>query len=74
LEVKIGVQSVAREVVVETDMTSGEIERALTEALATDGGVLRVTDRNGSRVLVPVATLGYVEIGKSTTKQVGFGS
>jgi hypothetical protein len=74
VEVKIGVQSVPREIVVETPMTPEEIERALTEALDTDDGVFRITDENGGQILVPAGKVGYVEIGQAENKRVGFGT
>jgi 3-hydroxyacyl-CoA dehydrogenase len=74
VEVKIGVQSVARELVIETSMTPDDVERALTLALGTSDGIFRITDDSGGQTLVPVDKLGYVEIGKSTSKSVGFGT
>jgi len=52
VEVKIGIQSVARELVVETDAPADEIERQLTVALA-DGGhsVFTVPVAKGGKVL-----------------------
>lgn len=74
MEVKIGVQSVAREIVIDTPVTAEEVERALTEALADEDGVLRLTDSNGGVILVPTEKLGYVEIGESENRRVGFGA
>ena len=73
MEVKIGVQNAARELVVETDESTDAIEKLVTEALASDG-VLSLTDTKGRRTVVPVAKLAYVEIGRSVVGQVGFRS
>lgn len=73
MEVKIGVRSVPRELVVETTMSVDEVRQALTAALA-DGGVLEITDEKGGHVLVPAAQLGYVEIGGAEPRRVGFNS
>jgi len=73
MEVKIGVQSVPREIVVDTPMSTDELRQALTDALSSDG-FLEVSDEKGGRVMVPVAHLGYVEIGGAEPRRVGFNS
>lgn len=73
MEVKIGVQNAARELVVETDDTSDAIEKAVTTAVES-GGVLALTDSKGRRTVVPADKLAYVEIGSSHVGQVGFRS
>ncbi len=57
--------------VVETDETSENLEKMVTEAVASDG-VLAITDTKGRKVLVPAARLAYVEIGGGVSGQVGF--
>ncbi|MEV0229862.1 DUF3107 domain-containing protein [Nonomuraea sp. NPDC050786] len=73
MEIKIGVRSVHRELVVETDLTAEQIEEEIRSALSVERGVFAVTDVKGRRVVVPVASLGYVEIGEDETRPVGFG-
>ena len=73
MEIKIGVRSVHRELVVETDLSAEEIEEELRKALAADKGVFSLTDTKGRRVIVPVASLGFVEIGEDESRPVGFG-
>jgi hypothetical protein len=73
MEIKIGVQSVHREIIVETDMSAEQVEEELRNALAADKGVFSVTDVKGRRVVVPVASLGFVEIGEDEQRAVGFG-
>ncbi|HJQ05412.1 MAG TPA: DUF3107 domain-containing protein [Nocardioides sp.] len=73
VEVKIGVQNVARELVVETEETNDAIAAALKSAIDTDG-VFSLTDAKGKVTLVPTAKLAYVEIGRSVAGQVGFRS
>ena len=62
MEVKIGVENVQRELVVETDATD-----ALSGA-----GVFRLVDTRGRSVLVPAAKVAYLEIGSGTSGAVGF--
>lgn len=73
VEVKLGVQHTARELVIETDETSEGVEALVSDALASDG-VLKLTDTKGKVTVVPVAKLAYVEIGRSVAGQVGFRS
>lgn len=74
MQVRIGVQSVARELVVETSDSADEVERAVADAVAEDDGVFTLRSKSGARVVVPTAKLAYVEIGESESKSVGFRS
>ncbi len=74
MEVKIGVQHANRELVIETNLSSDEIEKSVSEALGTGGGLLSLTDSKGRRVIVPADRLAYVELGTPTAGQVGFRS
>ncbi|HEY0870608.1 MAG TPA: DUF3107 domain-containing protein [Acidothermaceae bacterium] len=73
MEVKIGVQYAAREIVVESGQTPAAVE-ALVAAAVKDGGLLILADERGRRVLVPVEKLAYVEIGEASERRVGFGT
>ncbi|HEY4615140.1 MAG TPA: DUF3107 domain-containing protein [Citricoccus sp.] len=71
MEIRIGVQNVAREVVLETDASNEDVARLVSDAVA-EGGMLRLKDTKGRVVMVPVSTLGFVEIGTETPRPVGF--
>jgi Protein of unknown function (DUF3107) len=73
VEVKIGIQSVPRELEMETSSSFEEIERALKAAVADDG-VFVLTDEKGGKVLVPADKIAYVEIGGAEPRRIGFGS
>jgi Protein of unknown function (DUF3107) len=73
VEVRIGMQSVQRELMVETSMSQEEVEAALTAAMAADGGVFILPDEKGGRVLVPAGKIAYVEVGGPDSRRVGFG-
>jgi hypothetical protein len=74
MEIKIGVRSVHRELVLETDLSAEQVEEEIRNALSVDrGGVIAITDIKGRRVIVPVASLGFIEIGEDETRPVGFG-
>lgn len=72
MEVKIGIQSVVRELVLETESAFEEVERSLTAAI-TDGGVFVLTDEKGGKVMVPADKIAYVEIGGAEPRRIGFG-
>ncbi len=72
MEVKIGVQSIPRELVVETPSTSDEVERSLMAALK-DGGIFTLRDEKGGRILVPAEKIGYVELSGNEQRRIGFG-
>jgi len=71
VEVKIGVQQAARELVVETDEAAETVEKLVAEALG-GGDLLSLTDHKGRKVIVPSAKIAYVEIGPRTIGKVGF--
>jgi hypothetical protein len=71
VEVRIGVKGAPRELVIDTGDSAGEVEAAVRAAVA-DGGVFTLLDAKGKQVLVPVATLAYVEVGEHERGKVGF--
>ncbi|ASW53494.1 DUF3107 domain-containing protein [Plantactinospora sp. KBS50] len=71
MEVKIGVQYAPRELVMESAQSPAEIERIVTEAIASDG-TLSLTDEKGRRLIVPVSKVAYVEIAEASPRAVGF--
>ena len=74
VEVKIGVQFANRELVIDSQDSSDEIEKAVNAALSGDTSVLALTDIKGRRVLVPTDKLAYVELGSPSSGHVGFRS
>jgi hypothetical protein len=75
MEVKVGIQSVPRELVVETDTPADEIERALSAALQNrERAVFTLSVTKGGKVLIPADKIAYVEFGGSESRRVGFGN
>ncbi|HEV2376496.1 MAG TPA: DUF3107 domain-containing protein [Streptosporangiaceae bacterium] len=72
MEVKIGVQSIPRELTVETTASAEDVEQALREA-ATDGGLLILDNDKGGKVIIPADKIGYVELAGSEQRRIGFG-
>lgn len=73
MEVKIGVQNAPRELVIETEQSPDVIERSLIDALTAEHGVFTLSDQRGRRIMIPVAKLGYLELGEPEQRRVGFG-
>jgi hypothetical protein len=71
VEVKIGVQNSVRELVIESNEGADVVARSVAEQVAA-GGILTLTDEKGRQLLVPVASLAYVEIGEPSVRKVGF--
>jgi Protein of unknown function (DUF3107) len=74
VEVKVGVQNAARELILESGQSADEIEKAVATALGKSGGILSLADERGRKVLIPADRLAYVEIGEQVERRVGFGA
>jgi len=74
MEVKIGVQHANRELIIDSDMGSADLEKAIEAALAGSASVLSLTDTKGRKIIVPADKLAFVEIGSPAIGQVGFRS
>ncbi|MCW3157456.1 DUF3107 domain-containing protein [Micropruina sonneratiae] len=73
MEIKVGVIHAPREIVLESEESSSDVETAFTEAIKNDS-VLTLTDERGRKVLVPAAKIAYLEIGQEAVRRVGFGA
>jgi Protein of unknown function (DUF3107) len=75
VEVKIGIQSVPRELVVETDTPAEQIERNLAAALEKGGTAMFTLDtQKGGKILIPADKVAYVEFTPVESRRVGFGN
>jgi hypothetical protein len=73
VEVRIGVQNVSREVIFESSDSAAEVAAAVNASLEK-GTALSLTDDRGRQLLIPAGVLGYVQIGESEKRGVGFGN
>ena len=73
MEVKIGIQSIQRELVVDTLSSPDEVERSLLTALS-NGGMFVVRDDKGGKILIPADKIGYVELNGAEQRKIGFGN
>jgi len=73
MEVRIGIQSVPRELICETDTAADQIERDLRAALEA-GSVFALSVQKGGKVLVPSDKIAYLEFIGAEARRVGFGN
>ncbi len=73
MEVKVGIQSITRELVVDTPSSPDEVERSLLTAVS-NGGMFVVRDEKGGKVLIPADKIGYVELSGNEQRRIGFGN
>jgi hypothetical protein len=71
MEIRIGVQHVTREVVLESNETLAAVQKSVDAALST-GSLLTLTDEKGRTVMVPGDKIAFIEIGAQTAGRVGF--
>ncbi|MBI1757651.1 MAG: DUF3107 domain-containing protein [Actinobacteria bacterium] len=74
MEVKIGVQNTPREIAFESAQSPTEVEKAVSEALQSPSGVLKLVDEKGRRIIVAASVIAYVEIAEAEIRRVGFGA
>lgn len=75
MEVKVGIQHVTREIVVESTESAVDIEKELLSSIAVGGdGVFTLSDERGRKVLIPVGKIAYVDLGEENARHVGFGA
>lgn len=72
MEIKIGIQNIGREIVLESAQDADTVATVVEEAI-TKGTDLRLKDDKGRIIIVPGSALGYVEIGAEEARKVGFG-
>ena len=71
--IRIAVANVSSELSFESAHSPAEIKALVTTALSS-GVPLALTDVRGHEILIPAEKIGYVEIGESTERRVGFGA
>ena len=73
MEVRIGVTYTPREIEVELeDADVDAVRKDVEGAVATESGMLWLTDRTGRTVGVPSGKIAYVEINPREERRVGF--
>lgn len=70
MEVRIGIKENGRDLTFESDQDAKSLAALVEEALGSS--VLKVTDSKGKLIMVPSASIAYVEIGAEEGRRVGF--
>lgn len=71
MEIKIGVQHVARELVIDSALEAQEAVEQITAAVSS-GSPLILTDAKGNVTVVPAGVIGYAAVGAEQKRAVGF--
>lgn len=71
MDVRIGIQNVAREVVIESAETAEKVTQTVRDAISGSTDLV-LTDSKGRQIIVPAGVIGYVEIGAEEQRRVGF--
>lgn len=71
MKVIIGVRNVAREVMVDVEMSAEDFSAAVKHAVA-HGEVLDLTDSHGQNFLIPGSAIGFTQITAEEPRRVGF--
>ena len=72
MEILIGIRGNKNLLGFDVDMSENELIAKVNEALASDHGVLDLTDTKGQRTLVPAQALAYVQVANKSERRVGF--
>ena len=73
MEIRIGITNTSRELSFETNQPVVELEKLIAAQVAEgDDGMVRLEDAKGHVYLIPVKSLGYVELADEPVRKVGF--
>jgi hypothetical protein len=72
VDIRIGIINSPREINFESSQTAQEVETIVATALESESKFVKLNDSKGKLFIVPVATIGYIEIGSESTRRVGF--
>ncbi|MGP6175161.1 DUF3107 domain-containing protein [Corynebacterium sp. A21] len=72
MDIKIGLTQSPRELVISTEESQEVVVTKVKEAISSDAGILELQDDKGSKFVVNVTQIAYVEVGTSAPRTVGF--
>lgn len=72
MDIRIGITNSPREINFESSQTAQEVETIVATALESESKFVKLVDSKGKLYIVPVAGIGYIEIGSESTRRVGF--
>jgi DNA-binding MurR/RpiR family transcriptional regulator len=74
MEVRIGVKGAPRELVLDSNPSADEIQKAIDVAMKNEAPTITLTDEKGRRIVVSTEKFAYVEIAETEGRRVGFGA
>jgi hypothetical protein len=72
VDIRIGIANSPRELNIESSQSSAEVEKVVSEALASDAKFISLTDTKGKLYIIPVSSFSYLEMGGEAERRVGF--
>lgn len=72
MEIRIGIINTPRELNFETNDTVEAVQAAVAKALEEQTTHLTFKDAKGNTMIVPTASLAYIELGAEEARRVGF--
>lgn len=72
MEVRIGIRENGRDMGFDSALSAKELTEKITEAISKNAPLVELTDDKGKTILIPTASIAYVEIGADQSRRVGF--
>jgi hypothetical protein len=72
MEIRIGIRENQRDLSFETNLSSAQVSTLISTSFASKQELVSFEDDKGTTILVPTASIAYVEIGAEQSRRVGF--
>lgn len=72
MEIRIGIRDNQREVSFESNLSVADANKLINEAFSQKLDLLKFEDEKGKTILIPLATIAFIEIGAEQNRRVGF--
>lgn len=72
MEVRIGIKENGRDLSFESSLSAKELSQQISDAISKSAPLLELADDKGKTMLIPTASIAYVEIGADQNRRVGF--
>ncbi len=72
MEVRIGIRENGRDLTFESPLSAKELTEKISDAIAKSAALLELNDDKDKTMLIPTASIAYVEIGADKNRRVGF--
>jgi prefoldin subunit 5 len=72
MEIRIGIRENQRDLSFESSQTVAQVTDLISAAFAAKQDLVTLQDEKGKTIIVPVASIAYVELGADQNRRVGF--